>query len=125
MTYSSWSDFYDGAEGRQGMLKIQMRKLRDVAGYDRLGPHVVSEISEKLLAEGMTHLPNPLPHQDQERVVRIYVRDSIAWRLVQAGRNPSRAGDRVMRSAVIAMGKAEKFDLIKDIVCPDTHDDED
>lgn len=124
MSISTWEELHDAVERSGGILRKKAGLLRDLAGFERLGPHVVTQISEKVAAEGMAHLPDPLPHNNQEKVVRIYTTDSMAWRLVRAARNPTAPGDELIRRAVVAMDKADKFDKIRSIACPDDEEDD-
>ena len=69
------SELRTRADNRGGIYRVSKRVLRNICGYQRLGPHVARQISQKLAADGMVHLPEQLP-VGQERVPTTLVRSS-------------------------------------------------
>lgn len=70
-TYESWSTLREAVDDFDGVLRVPMWRLRDLAGAGRLGIHVRAEISRKLAGHGLAHLPAELPG-DQNYFVILY-----------------------------------------------------
>src|SRR5262245_55581606 len=90
-----------GEVEEEGNIKVvPMWQLRDAAGWDKLGRHVVSDIAALLHEHGMGTLPagESLPLA-QSSSVRVYVQRSRVGELVEAVTNPSGRGDAVLREA--------------------------
>lgn len=83
-----------------GISVMQMSRLRDSAGWDKLGVNVVADIAKLLDQHGMGTLPvdAPLP-LSQGSHVRVYSKGSRIGAIVDAVMNPSGQGDKVLREA--------------------------
>lgn len=101
-------------EENEGVLTVQMSKVRDACGYERLRENVVLAISETLELTGIGHVPKRLP-MDQNAQVRIYLRKSIAGRVIDAALKPGSRNDDKLRE-LSAGGAQEKLDSIKEIL---------
>ena len=103
------------AEG--GIKQVPMWKLRDAAGWDRLGVNVVKDISNKMRRAGLATLPamDVLPYT-QEAQVRVYVVDSRVGQVIDAVLEPTRAGDQLLKE--IGMDDAaDVLDAVRELVC--------
>src|SRR5256885_4159692 len=79
-----------------GVYGTTAQVLRDIEGAGRLGSTVRAEISQKLGAHGMRHLPEDLP-QYQEQEVIVYLASGPIAAVVNAVLNPSLSTARVLR----------------------------
>ena len=79
-----------------GVHATRAQVLRDIEGAGRLGSNVRADISRKLAAQGMAHLPDDLPQYQEEEVI-LYLRDSAAAPVVQAVLHPNRDSARILR----------------------------
>ncbi len=101
-----------------GVLGTTAQVLRDIEGAGRLGSTVRAEISQKLEAHGLRHLPADLP-QYQEQEVVVYVASGPVAAVVNAVLNPSRSTAKVLRQ--LADNNAqETLDKIRQLVGPPT-----
>jgi len=101
-------------EENEGVLTVEMWRVRDVCGYERLREHVVTAISETLELAGIAHVPRDLP-MDQSASVRIYLRKSVAGRVIDAALKPGSKNDDKLRE-LSAGGAQQKLDSIKAIL---------
>ena len=104
-------------EARGGLARLPMWRLRDAAGWDRLGVNVVKDIANKMARAGLATLPTVdiLPYS-QDAVVRIYVVDSRVGQVVDAVTKPSRKGDDLLRE--IGMDDAaDVLNAVRELVC--------
>ena len=104
----------DELEENEGVMSVGMWKVRDACGFERLREHVVASISEKLELVGIRHVPRRLP-MDQNATVRIYLRDSIAGRVIDAALKPGDKNDEKLRE-LSAGGAQAKLDSIREIL---------
>ena len=84
-----------------GLLTIEMQKLRDLGGHGRLGVHVRDAISKKLEGLGVAHYPKELPQYQHERV-RLYIRGSAVSDLINAVLEVGEEQDQALRGAAAA-----------------------
>ena len=82
-----------------GVLTIEMERLRDAYGVERLGTNVRDNIAKELAGMGIGHLPRKLPAY-QEDEVRLYRLGSAIADLIEAVLKPSVSGDELLRSTV-------------------------
>ncbi len=97
----------DEVNKHQGVLTVNMGRLRDDYGAGRLGKHVIDGIMEELSKQGVAfvsngpdgHLRDKLP-DSQWDIVRLYLPDSPVGRLIIAAYNIDREeeGDKILRS---------------------------
>ena len=100
MTYSegvgkaavTWDEIKKQVEEAGGVLTLTMAALRDAAGAGKLGVHVRSNISRRLAAMGLGHVPTELPANQHERV-RVYKRGTPVGDLIEAALNPGERND--------------------------------
>jgi len=59
--YTTWQSLDEDVRAHGGVLRVLMRDLRDLSGYQRLKVNVVAAISERLRSIGLDHLPPDLP----------------------------------------------------------------
>lgn len=82
-TWETWDDLRADAEAAGGVLHVAMWQLRDLENAGRLGVHVRSSISRKLLGIGLAHLPAELP-ANQEQSAVLYKLGTPAASVVEA-----------------------------------------
>jgi hypothetical protein len=75
-----------------GVQAVRMERLRNAAGYGKLGKYVVQEIGGELRRRGLGTCPDPLPSSDAWSTVMLYELGSTVERLVHAVREPSEEG---------------------------------
>lgn len=100
-------------EENEGVMTIAMWEVRDACGFERLREHVVASISETLEVAGIGHVPKKLP-MDQSASVRIYLRNSITGRFIEAALKPGDRNDDKLRE-LAAGGAQAKLDSIREI----------
>lgn len=99
-----------------GVYGTHAQVLRDIEGAGRLGSTVRAEISQKLQAHGLHHLPADLP-QYQEQEVIVYLATGPVSAVVNAVLNPSLTNAKVLRQ--LANNNAqETIDKIRQLVGP-------
>jgi len=81
-----------------GILATTMGRLREAAGYGRLGKYVVQEIDGKLRSHGLGH--SDLSAENQWDSVYVYVMGGEVERVLDAARDPSKEGADKIRSVV-------------------------
>ena len=97
--------------------RYEMWRLRDAAGWGKLGSRVVVDIANELEANGIGYLPaNQTLPTDQNRVVSLYIKSSPLGRLVQAVLEPSKNGDERLREAG-SSDAAQVVERIRSLVC--------
>jgi hypothetical protein len=102
-------------EANGGILAVDMRRLRNDCGWDKLGPNVVNLVSNYLQDVGIGHLPEELPRY-QDRVIRVYLKSSVVGQIIGAVRGPSDAGDRLLRR--VGASDAELvLEQIRSLIC--------
>jgi hypothetical protein len=99
-----------------GVYGTTAQVLRDIEGAGRLGSMVRSEISQKLQAHGMRHLPADLP-QYQEQEVIVYLASGAIAAVVNAVLNPSMSTAEVLRQLADSNAQ-ETLDKIRQLVGP-------
>lgn len=70
----------------KSVVTVSMATLRVLSGYGRLGPHVCSQISALLAANGIAHYPEVLPHSQHERV-RLFAEDGLMNSILHVARD--------------------------------------
>jgi len=99
-----------------GVYGTTAQALRDIEGAGRLGSTVRAEISQKLAAHGMRHLPADLP-QYQEQEVIVYLATGTVAAVVNAVLNPSVSTAKVLRQLADSNAQ-ETLDKIRQLVGP-------
>jgi hypothetical protein len=94
---SKFDDLRDEVIGNGNILAVTMGRLRDAAGYGRLGKYVVEEIDAKLRGRGLGH--TKLSVDNQWEIVYVYAMGSDPERILEAARQPSDDGADVIRLA--------------------------
>lgn len=107
------------AEG--GIKVLSMWRLRDAAGWSKLGSNVIIDIANLMEAHGLRRLPAGSLPTDQYMTVRLYVEDSSVGRLIDAVLHPSKSGDDKLRQAG-NNDAVEILDHIRDLVCARSDD---
>jgi hypothetical protein len=91
----------------QGVLTVDMAKLRDAYGAGRLGRYVLDGIKEELRKEGVHFISDSLDGHPGEQlpnnqydVVRLYILDSLIGKIITAAYTVDREGegDRILRA---------------------------
>jgi hypothetical protein len=98
---NTYEDLQAKVEANQGIFTINMRRLRDIQGADRLGRYVKSMISRELAGRGLNHQPKNLPNR-QERLVRIFKKESPVASVITAVLAVKSQNDAVIRRAADA-----------------------
>lgn len=83
----------------EGIYVVTMDQLRKLHNAPRLGEIVAANISQKLLSEGLGHIPTTLP-VDRKAEVRVFRNGTRLSRLVAAVDSPSPEGDELLLSVV-------------------------
>ena len=104
-------------EGKGGIARLRMSKIRDAAGWDRLGVNVVKDIASKMRRGGLATLPamDALPYT-QYAMVRVYVTEGRVGEVISAVLEPSDDGDKLLRE----IGGDDASDVLKavrELVC--------
>jgi hypothetical protein len=99
-----------------GVYGTTAQVLRDIEGAGRLGSTVRSEISQKLEAHSMRHLPADLP-QYQEQEVIVYLASGAIAAVINAVLNPSKSSAKVLRQLADSNAQ-ETLDKIRQLVGP-------
>jgi hypothetical protein len=84
---------------KNGVVTLPAGIIRTALGYQRLGCHVVNDISQQLNASGIAHYPDTFP-SNQYTFVRLVMVDSPYDELLQACLNPSPKNDGVLQKYV-------------------------
>ena len=94
--YTDISDLREAVDTGQPLV-VSLLQLREMEGYNRLGPRVLEDIATKLSGQGIGYFPtwviedNPTPRANEE--VRLFLKDSNLGRIVLAVLEPSTGGD--------------------------------
>jgi hypothetical protein len=91
-------------QASEGQIEVvTLQQLREALGYKKLGPRVLSDVSQKLAGQGLGYFPryviddNDLPRAWEE--VRIYLKDSPVGKVIQAVLDPTETGDQYLLEA--------------------------
>lgn len=87
-------------EANGGVLTVSMEKLRDSAGFGKLGVHVVKQIHNLLEGAGLGHIPKLLP-TDQSEQVRLYKQGTPIAHLIHAVLAPGYENDQRLKNYVV------------------------
>jgi hypothetical protein len=104
-------------EANGGIDVVPMWRLRDAAGWDRLGVNVVKDIASKLRRGGLATLPamDVLPYT-QHTPVRVYVTEGRVGEVISAVLEPSAKGDKLLRE-IGGDDAADVLKAVRDLVC--------
>lgn len=94
---NAFDDLRDEVIANGNILAVKMVRLRDAAGYGRLGKYVVQEIDGKLRGRGLGH--TKLSVDNQEETAYVYAMGSDPERLVEAASKATDDGAEVIRKA--------------------------
>jgi hypothetical protein len=94
---SKFDDLRDEVIENGNIQAVKMARLREAAGYGRLGKYVVEEIDAKLRSRGLGH--TKLSVDNQWETVYVYAMGSDPERILEAAREPSDDGAEVIRMA--------------------------
>ncbi|HEY1572364.1 MAG TPA: hypothetical protein VGG05_13550 [Pseudonocardiaceae bacterium] len=94
---AEWDQLRDEIEAAGGIKTFEMARLRDVAGWAKLGVNVVVDIANHLRDNDMDTLPQKkqLPLSQWEEV-RVYSTRSRVGKVIGAVLKPSSQGDRLL-----------------------------
>jgi hypothetical protein len=95
---SAFENLREEVVANGGIVAVSMGRLREAAGYGRLGKYVVQEIDGKLRSHGLGH--SDLSSDNQSDMVYVYVMGGEVERVLDAARNPSTEGAQKLRVAV-------------------------
>ena len=104
-------------EAKGGIAVVPMWKLRDAAGWDRLGVNVVKDIASKMRRGGLATLPpmDVLP-LSRHALIRVYVTEDRLGEIISAVLEPSDKGDKLLRD-VGADDASEVLEAVRELVC--------
>ncbi|GAB3875402.1 hypothetical protein [Terrabacter terrigena] len=104
-------------EAKGGIAVVPMWKVRDAAGWDRLGVNVVKDIASKMRRGGLATLPpmDVLPYT-QNAQVRVYVTDGRVGEVIAAVLEPSVSGDKLLRE-IGADDASDVLNAVRELVC--------
>lgn len=104
-------------EAKGGIAIVPMWKLRDAAGWDRLGVNVVKDIAGKMKRGGLATLPamDVLPYS-QDATVRVYVVEGRLGEVIAAVLEPSTKGDALLRE-IGGDDAADVLMAVRELVC--------
>lgn len=110
---AGYSGIKEDLEAKGGIGRVEMRRLRDAAGWDRLGPDVNQSINRQMKAAGLATLPanDLLSKRRQDESVRVYVVDSRVGQVIKAVTDPSLAGDRLLNN----IGRNKSGEIVQQI----------
>ena len=100
----------------RGLTEVSMRWLREAAGWEKLGKHVVADIATQLSNHRIGYLGELGMSQDM--TVRVYDMDHPIGELIAAVRTPTPKGDQRLRE-VASNDAAEILNRIRSMVCTD------
>lgn len=114
-TAKKFEDLKSEVEANQNVQTVTMEELRDIYGVRRLGVHVCSEISNKLMGVGLGHYPEKL-EPDAWQQVRLYKLGTPVGDVMTAAQNPGDEGDKMLRD--LAEGDAREIvRQVRALVC--------
>lgn len=105
----------DEVAANDGILKVNMARLRDDSRWGKLGVRVVVDIAKLLDENGLGTLPPELPLNQWDEV-RVYVSASPIGQLVKAVQEPSDRGDSTLREAG-TNDSAAVLERVRALVC--------
>jgi hypothetical protein len=120
----NWEELIRKVEENDGVATVEMGVIRDLAGYAKLGKHVLADASSQMGARGLGHYPldaENLPLYQHERI-RVFKKGSHVDRLYQAMARVSTEDEQAQKDdeliAEIANSEAnEKLKAIRKIAC--------
>ena len=114
--FKTFKELSDLVDERQGVVTCKMEHLRDAAGAQKLGKHVVAGISDELAKRGLRHYPEDLPLVQWESA-RIYRVGSPTGKLIAAVLDIDDAGSNAEIRRMAGGDDAERIQRIRQIVC--------
>jgi hypothetical protein len=120
MPDDTWDGLRAEIESEGGIKVLPAWRIRDAAGWAKLGVNVIVDIANQLQEHDLGTLPvgRPLP-TNQYAEVRIYSKASQLGKVVDAVISPSAKGDQMLRE--IASDDANDaiavLDRVRQIVC--------
>jgi hypothetical protein len=104
-------------EAKGGIEVLPMWRIRDAAGWDRLGVNVVKDIASKMRRGGLATLPamDVLPCT-QHALVRVYVREGRLGKVISAVLEPSYDGDKLLRE-IGGDDASDVLEAVRELVC--------
>jgi hypothetical protein len=115
---NSYDDLKSLLSENQDVITLEVGKLRDLYGADRLGILVRENISRQLASKGIGHYPPHLPDRQNE-LVRLYVLGSPVDELIKAVRTVGPTHDTLLRNLVAGNGN-RILDRIKELLTEDS-----
>ena len=82
-TPSLWPTLLSQVEGNNGVMKVTLEFLRQIAGAQRMGPKVAEKISAGLDVQGLRAFPSDLNRKQNEEVLLVQA-GTPAYEVVQA-----------------------------------------
>lgn len=83
MTPTLWPALLDQVSAHDGVLKVSIEYLRQIAGAQRMGPKVAEKIEAALEVQGLRAIPSDLNRKQHEEVLLIQA-GTPAYECVQA-----------------------------------------
>ena len=115
MSNADYDRIANDIETNDGVIVVEMWRLRDAHGADRLGVNVNAAISEELDHRGIGHLPPSLP-LSQHEPARLYKKKSAVGRFISALAKFDEKSNQKLRS--LANDDSEKIvQRIKEMIC--------
>jgi len=122
MSDDGWEELRREIDAEGGIKVIEAWRLRDLAGWAKLGVNVIVDIANQLRDHDFDTLPvgKALPTNQYEDV-RIYTKGSRLGKVVEAIMSPTAKGDQLLReicSSDDANDAIAVLDRVRQLVCP-------
>jgi hypothetical protein len=116
----TWDGLHAEIESEGGIKVLPAWRIRDAAGWTKLGVNVIVDIANQLREQELGTLPvnRPLP-TNQYAEVRVYSKTSQLGKIVDAVISPSARGDQLLRELASddANDAIAVLDRVRQIVC--------
>lgn len=99
----------------EGVVTLEMWRLREAVGAGKLGTRVRGDIARELAARGLGHVPGMLPTSQSERV-RLYLRNTRIGEVLEAAATPDADNDAKLRR-LLRSDDADVLSQVRRIVC--------
>ncbi|TRW94783.1 hypothetical protein FNJ84_18115 [Paracoccus sp. M683] len=114
--FENFAELSELVDKWQGVVTCSMELLRDAAGAQKLGKHVVKGISDELAKRGLRHYPKDLPLVQWESA-RIYRVGTPAGKLIAAVLDIDDEDSNAEIRRMAGGDDAERIQRIREIVC--------
>ncbi len=120
MSDDAWDELRAEIDSEGGIKVIPAWRLRDAAGWAKLGVNVIVDIANQLRDHDLGTLPvgRPLP-TNQYADVRVYSKNSRVGQVVDAVISPSAKGDQLLREVGLddSNDAIAVLDRVRQLVC--------